>query len=472
MEKSSSKNALNVAQIFNIRRQMLPDILCWTVFYGFAIVFATWFCSYDAVSTYDIFFGFFSFNDFSLSVSLMHISLLLTVGIAIFFIKQSISRIVLQISLPICVILMMISIFIVGIKTNIYLSIFIGILLGLSATALFIRFSGVFNNTERFYSVIFGNIFMVLIAGFSLIYKRTSTEFLILCTVCAFLCSVFSYFLKAFLENDDKKQSVPKTLYITIILAIIGAFVCTGTGILIMQKTVTIYAGSQYYFYIGCLVGCAAFFLIYKFFDKALHFSLNATFGATILGVIAYFAGNYGNIELCISAFFIGVSFTMGMMSVYYTSGLIINKFSGRKYMKLFLLAVGVAGGIGGVILNRILSSTLLFALSLVALFVAVFVIVLLLIMSPIISKKFFEKPWLKDAVLKDVNIEEDLKFKDYKLTRRETEVVNLLLSGDTLRQISIKLKISYATVNTYCTSIYRKCGVNSRTELFLLFNK
>ena len=56
------------------------------------------------------------------------------------------------------------------------------------------------------------------------------------------------------------------------------------------------------------------------------------------------------------------------------------------------------------------------------------------------------------------------------KLSPREKEVAKLLLQGLTMRQAAIDLHISETTVNGYCGSLYRKLGVNSRTELFVRF--
>ena len=52
-------------------------------------------------------------------------------------------------------------------------------------------------------------------------------------------------------------------------------------------------------------------------------------------------------------------------------------------------------------------------------------------------------------------------------LSEKEIEIVNLLLSGSTISQSAIKLKISFHTVNNYVKRIYKKLGVRSRSELF-----
>jgi DNA-binding CsgD family transcriptional regulator len=60
--------------------------------------------------------------------------------------------------------------------------------------------------------------------------------------------------------------------------------------------------------------------------------------------------------------------------------------------------------------------------------------------------------------------------FAGFSLSRRETDICKLLLEGYTMRQIAAILSISYSTVNTYCTSLYRKLNINSRPELMLMF--
>ena len=53
-----------------------------------------------------------------------------------------------------------------------------------------------------------------------------------------------------------------------------------------------------------------------------------------------------------------------------------------------------------------------------------------------------------------------------YGLTRRQRDVLGLLLLGNSLTQIARRLEISEHTVNDHRKSIYRRVGVNSRGEL------
>ena len=55
----------------------------------------------------------------------------------------------------------------------------------------------------------------------------------------------------------------------------------------------------------------------------------------------------------------------------------------------------------------------------------------------------------------------------DFSLTAREEEVLELLLSGLSYKQIASKLSISLATVKTHVCRIYEKTETNSKIELF-----
>lgn len=60
--------------------------------------------------------------------------------------------------------------------------------------------------------------------------------------------------------------------------------------------------------------------------------------------------------------------------------------------------------------------------------------------------------------------------------TKRELQVIQLLLHGESNSQIAVELRLSVRTVEFHLTNIYEKLGVSSRAEailrLFLLFEK
>lgn len=59
---------------------------------------------------------------------------------------------------------------------------------------------------------------------------------------------------------------------------------------------------------------------------------------------------------------------------------------------------------------------------------------------------------------------------KRWGLTNRETEVLELLVRGRTLKVVADKLSISKGTAGTHIASVYRKVGVHSQQELIDLF--
>ncbi len=110
----------------------------------------------------------------------------------------------------------------------------------------------------------------------------------------------------------------------------------------------------------------------------------------------------------------------------------------------------------------------------------AAFVAILLL--SPVISQQLFMPRWIEDFRGVDICSDEVAeeapapkpvdRLEASNLTPREKQVAALLLEGLTMRQIAPEMDIAFSTVGTYCKSIYRKLGINSRSELFLWFNE
>lgn len=57
-------------------------------------------------------------------------------------------------------------------------------------------------------------------------------------------------------------------------------------------------------------------------------------------------------------------------------------------------------------------------------------------------------------------------------LTRRERELLLLLLDGCTLKEAAGALSVQYSTANTHMTSLYKKLGVTSRPELIIQYRE
>ena len=59
-----------------------------------------------------------------------------------------------------------------------------------------------------------------------------------------------------------------------------------------------------------------------------------------------------------------------------------------------------------------------------------------------------------------------------YKISKRETELIELICKGHTNKEIAEKLFISVDTVKDHNSNIYKKTGVKNRTQLANLFLK
>ena len=69
-------------------------------------------------------------------------------------------------------------------------------------------------------------------------------------------------------------------------------------------------------------------------------------------------------------------------------------------------------------------------------------------------------------SLVKPENVSDIQTYKNFALTKRETEVARLLVKGQTYVQISEQLYISVPTVKTHTSKIYHKCKVKNRSEL------
>lgn len=83
-------------------------------------------------------------------------------------------------------------------------------------------------------------------------------------------------------------------------------------------------------------------------------------------------------------------------------------------------------------------------------------------------SSKIKEKSFRDDKSTKE---NRDMLLKKYLITKRESEVINLVRAGRTNNEISDELKISEGTVRKHMDNIFRKCGIHNRIELANTFS-
>ena len=165
-----------------------------------------------------------------------------------------------------------------------------------------------------------------------------------------------------------------------------------------------------------------------------------------------------------------GIGNAVGMINMYYIIGVVGKKYNSIRYIRLSTFFIGICGGVSGVVLGNFIHRKNTFEISMIVSIISVAVMLLFIMLSAVVSQSQYYDDWAKDSEKTEIDNEQLYMFKKYHLSKRETEVCKLLLQGYTMRQISGILSIAYSTVNTYCTSVYRKLEINSRSEMLLLF--
>lgn len=172
----------------------------------------------------------------------------------------------------------------------------------------------------------------------------------------------------------------------------------------------------------------------------------------------------------------------VGFLITFYLIGCVTNKFCDfRMHKRLILLCMAVLGVLYiGIDLLHITMLT-----QSVAVVTAAVLFIVFLLLSPAFSQYLFFANWSEEFRLthmsfltddaSQASVEGQMQppsLDDTNLSPREKQVVLLLLQGMTLRQVAPELGLTVSTVSTYSKAIYKKLGINSRAELFLLFGR
>ena len=170
----------------------------------------------------------------------------------------------------------------------------------------------------------------------------------------------------------------------------------------------------------------------------------------------------------------------IGLLISFYLIGCVTNKFCDfRMHKRLVLLSITVVGAlyVGIDVLHRTMPTQSVAVIAAASLFV------IFLLLSPAFSQHLFFADWSKE--FRQINMtafagdsskagtseqKQMPNLDDTNLSPREKQVVLLLLRGMTIRQAAPELGLTASTVSTYSKAIYKKLGINSRAELFLLF--
>lgn len=456
----------NVTNIKLIRKNNYPYVFIWIIYYAWVVVFTTW---WTASPIIDYYYGTEIRN-------IIHSVNLISSAVFIFILKKE--RFVEYARIGSVMVMASAAVFLLSqnpvfsVVTATITAIFIGFI----NISILIPFVFILNNTEKFYAVVTSNILINILSYSKDAFGNGNLQivpkigsFVILITGLLWVL----FFKKSDASFDDVENDVymPKRVYITLLINCIFVIICKGMAKGILNIAVI---GTEFqllnWYYLGGVIGCVLYYFIYKLTKKAMHLSWNLTFGFIIMGLLCFSFIDQIQGMIILFALFLGAGSTMGMVNMYYILGVIGKKYNNIKYVRFSILFIGICGGLSGVLIGNLIYEINVFTVSIIASIISAGSMILFLILSPVLTNIYYSDEWVGDSQKTEVDNERIYMFKKYSLSKREIEVCKLLLEGYTMRQISSIISISYSTVNTYCTSLYRKLGINSRTELLIIF--
>lgn len=322
----------------------------------------------------------------------------------------------------------------------------------------------VLNNAERLLGIMAitfnsGLLIYLYEMGITNVFlEKILPSFLILAIVgCLFL-----FKSKDFPDTNPKKKKPAPLGSIMVLICVVIFFSLNifGEGMLRAGNGRTLFA-------LGMVASILFSFLIQLVFQRSVWHIWNFFLALSTLGTILMAVSNSDTL-FRIGAFIFGVAMGAGYIVIFYWAGGLVKKSGNMAFFKLAMFSAVVVTMIP-ITISGVLASLWPEALSIITPFWAIVSLLLFTLFSPAFYKSLFENEAMGDFHKIDMSGEYE-RFNGLGLTPREKEVCTLLLEGYTLRQISGIIGIGYPTVNTYCTSLYRKMSINSRTELFLRF--
>ncbi len=221
-------------------------------------------------------------------------------------------------------------------------------------------------------------------------------------------------------------------------------------------------------FFYGILAGIAATFFLQRVLSLNICNMLNISLALSAVGFVLGFMNGTGQILIPV---FFGMAYAAGIVNIYYLSGFLVGKYQSELFYRIGLVLSGTYYISSLFIIKKPMQTEFLPPGNVLA-FASIMLVIVFFLFTPLLIKILYGEEQLGGTCrpdrIQNSSLEEQLREK--KLTPAEIQVCKLLLEGYTLRQISSIISKSYSTVNTYYSSIYRKLGIQSKTELILQF--
>lgn len=350
---------------------------------------------------------------------------------------------------------------------------------GYTFAACVYAFFMVLNNTEKFYSMILAVLLpkLLLFAKPVLNWEYSvldpATIIVIIVIIILAVCSYFfKYNIDSMPESDKIKAPVKAYSLMPLVFVILALNDVIAPACLHQSSDIS-KAQTESFYFIGILLGAVMVILLQKHFLINICNMLNISFALLAIGFVADIISIQDDSAKIVSAICFGCSYSIGFINMYYLAGFMAKKFQSIKFYRVGIILSAIYYLIAFVSLDLFENIEFL-PYSIFMAFISICIVIIFFILSPFFIRMLYSGEWIDDSYRDDVTncSRLEAKLKDYKLTPAEIDVCRLLLEGCTLRQISGILSKAYATINTYCTSIYRKMSINSRAELLLILQE
>lgn len=361
---------------------------------------------------------------------------------------------------------------------------YIGVILAAAAVGHIIvstdyGFFIIMNNMERLYSVSIGILISKLIFLLRISFAGSSTgvrifDIMKIVGFVPLLICVWFYRKAADLEYFEKGKRPPLKDYTVLVLAcLVFLFNDFLAPALWRSVTAASFLTLNMYYISGVFLGIILTLALQQILRCNICYVLNFSFAVLAMGFTIGALGYHSVKWILFQVVLFGISYSMGFVSIYYMIGIIAKRSRSLLFFRIGILSASVFYVLGYFITGLLKDVNSQDLFSVTSLF-SIAVILTVFALTPLLTKIFYSAEWADDQYRLDVTHASRLtaRLSELKLTPREVEVCILLLDGYTIRQISAMLNIAYSTVNTYNTSIYRKLGVNSKTELIVMFKE
>ncbi|MCL2791854.1 MAG: LuxR family transcriptional regulator [Spirochaetaceae bacterium] len=345
---------------------------------------------------------------------------------------------------------------------------------GICAAAAFYLFCFVLNNVER----LFGMIIIQFYYGFYYTIWRAfpavqelGITWVAAVVMVAYIVVVFACRMpreETSTCSDGKESGVPFVIGLAVVYYMI---MCMINYIEWMEESVSSLA-----FGIGSFASIALIIFIQVLSNRnALYiWLLFLALSLLGLGILIYDSHK----TMLLGSFAYGLGDGLGYIIIYYICAGTIKQSKSLKMFRLFCFIMFasyfIISGIFSQAFTNYAGPNHFLAFGVVLVLCSV-----CFILVPLMQKKLFEVNWTDGQHLRDMaeysdslsEIKKIDKKNELNLTDREQEMFTLLLSDTSPKEIAYNLMISYNTVNFHIKNLYRKLGIQSRTELFSKFS-